>query len=77
MVEQSLWSWFSDMSLLSPQVAGLLNKASFPFLLALVSQVLAFKHQAAKPEFDNIYTGHGIHEGLHSLHFIFSPSGTP
>ena len=34
---------------ISPQVPSLLNKAAFPFLLALVSQVLAFGHQAAEP----------------------------
>ena len=31
MVEQNLWSWFLDMSPPSPQVVGLLNKATFPF----------------------------------------------
>ena len=55
MVEQNLQSWFLDMSPPSPQVAGLLNKASFPFLRkeALASRVLAFEWQAAKPEFGN------------------------
>ena len=31
MAEQNLQSWFWDMSLPSPQVAGLLNKAIFSF----------------------------------------------
>ena len=36
MIKQNLWSWLLDRSLPSPQVAMLLNKATFPFLLALV-----------------------------------------
>ena len=54
MVKQNLGSWFLDMSPPSPQVAGLLNKANFPFQLTLGSQVLAFKQQAAEAEFGNI-----------------------
>ena len=50
--ELVLW----DMSPASPQVAGLLNKATFPFMPALVSQVLAFKWQAPRLEFGNKIT---------------------
>ena len=55
MVQQNLQSWFLDMSPPSPLVAGLLNKANFPFQPTLVSWVLAFKWRAVKPEFGNIY----------------------
>ena len=51
MIKQNLQSWFLDMSLPSPQVASLLNKAAFLFQPTLVSRVLAFKLRAAKPEF--------------------------
>ena len=53
MVEQNLWSWFLDMSLPSPQVVGLLNKESSPFLSVLVFRVLAFEWWAAESEFCN------------------------
>ena len=46
--KQNLQRWFLDMSLPSPQVAGLLNKASFSFQPTLVSQVLAFEWWATK-----------------------------
>ena len=42
-----------DTSPPSPQVADLQNKANFPFLPTLVSWVVAFKCQAAEPEFGN------------------------
>ena len=35
--EENLHSWISSTSLPSPQVAGLLNKAIFPFLPTLLS----------------------------------------
>ena len=50
--EVVLW----DMSSPSPQVAGLLNKATFSFLPILVSRILAFKLQAAKTEFGSKIT---------------------
>ena len=53
MVEQNLWSLFLDTSAPSPQVAGLLNKAGFPFQTTLISGVVAFKRRAAEPEFGN------------------------
>ena len=53
-VEQNLWSWFSDMSPPSLQIAGLLNIAIFLFQSTLVSRVLAFKLRAADPELCNI-----------------------
>ena len=31
LVKQNLWSWFLDTSFPSPQLAGLLNKATFHF----------------------------------------------
>ena len=54
MVKQNLQSWFLDMNPSSSQVAGLLNKATFPFQLTLVSPVLAFELWTAEPEFSNI-----------------------
>ena len=56
MVNLNLQSCFLDMSLPSPQVTGLLNKETFPFQPTLVSWVLAFKQQAAEPEFGNSTT---------------------
>ena len=38
----------------SPQITGLLNKENFHFQPALLSQVLAFEMQAAKPKFRKI-----------------------
>ena len=53
-VKQNLGRWFLDMSLLSPQVISFLNnKANFPFLPTLLSQVLAFKRCVTEPEFSN------------------------
>ena len=54
MAKQNLHIWFVDMSPPSPQVAGLLNKAIFPFQPMLVSWVLAFKQWAAELKFGNI-----------------------
>ena len=53
-VKQNLGRCFLDMSLLSPQVISFLNnKANFPFLPTLLSQVLAFKRCVTEPEFSN------------------------
>ena len=49
----AIGSWFSGRSPPSPLVAGLWNKANFPFLPILVSQVLAFEQWAAGPRFGN------------------------
>ena len=38
----------------SPQVAGIQNRATFPFLPSLVSQELAIKWRAVRPCFGNI-----------------------
>ena len=54
MVKQNLGSWFLDTSPISPHVAGLLNKAIFPFQSTLASRVLAFEWQTAKSELGNI-----------------------
>ena len=51
MAVQNVQSWFGDMGLPSPQVAHILVKATFLFLSAFVSLVLAFKWRAARPEF--------------------------
>lgn len=73
------------MSLPSSVVAGLQNKAAFPFLPTLVSGVLAFEQWAARPEFCDI-TGHGVRTDrqsgqlcsscslLTNCSFFFSPS---
>ena len=53
MGKQSHQSWFLDTSPPSPQVASLLNIASFLYLLALVSCVLACQWQATDHEFGN------------------------
>ena len=57
MVEQNLQSWFLDMSPPSPEIAGLLNKATFPFQPTLDFQL------AAKLEFGNILIVHMFQEG--------------
>ena len=49
----AIGSWFSDRSPPSPPVAGLRNKATFPFLPTLVSWELAFERRAARPGFAN------------------------
>ena len=53
MAKQNLQSWFWDMSLPSPQVAGLLNKATFPFPTNTCLSSIGFQALAAKPEFSN------------------------
>ena len=51
---ENLQSWILDMSPPSPQVASLLNKATFLFLPTLVFGVLALEQRAAKPEFGHL-----------------------
>ena len=51
--EQRLQSWFLARSRPSPQVAGLPNKARFPFQPTLVSRVSAFQKQAEEPDFQH------------------------
>ena len=57
MVEQNLQSCFLDTGLPSPQVANLLNKATFLFQPTLVSQILTIEQQTAKSEFCNSKNG--------------------
>lgn len=56
MAEKNLQSWFWDKKPPSAQIAGLLIKAIFPFLLALASQVLIFGQRAPRPELGNATT---------------------
>ena len=49
------------------QITGLLNKANFPFQTRLLSQILAFEMQAAKPKFRKISDQPAINQRFDNL----------
>ena len=48
MVKQNLWSWLLNRSLPSPQVAVLMNKATFLFLAALAFLSVGFQVMSSR-----------------------------
>ena len=70
MVKQNHQSWVLDMSPSSPQVASLLNIASFLFLPALVFCVLACQWQETDHEFGNDNNPREFLVGL--INYIYS-----
>ena len=65
------WSWFLYMSLISHQVAGLLNKQTSLFQSIIVSQNLAFEQWAAKCEFSNNFFNENL---VHQTNALVSSS---